>query len=65
LGTAEFIYNNKVNTSTKISPFKANSGRDPRMGFKIRKKRKLEEAKVFTERIKKIQKEAQAALKKR
>ena len=26
LGTAEFAYNNKVQTSTKVSPFKANSG---------------------------------------
>ena len=29
LGTAEFAYNNKVNMSTKVLPFKANSGRDP------------------------------------
>jgi len=26
LGTAEFAYNNKVQTSTKVSPFKANNG---------------------------------------
>ena len=26
LGTAEFAYNNKVQTSTKVSPFKANAG---------------------------------------
>ena len=26
LGTAEFAYNNKVQTSMKVSPFKANSG---------------------------------------
>jgi len=26
LGTAEFTYNNKVQTSTKVSPFKANAG---------------------------------------
>jgi len=26
LGTAEFAYNNKVQTSTKVSLFKANSG---------------------------------------
>jgi len=32
LGTAEFAYNNKAHSSTKISPFKANYGQDPRMG---------------------------------
>jgi len=63
LGTAEFAYNNKVNTSTKVSSFKANSGRDPRMGFKIRRKEKSEGAKEFVERMKKMQEEAQAVLK--
>jgi len=64
LGTAEFTYNNKVNTSTKVSPFKANSRRDPRMGFEMRRQGKTEGAKEFTERMKGIQEEAQAALKK-
>ena len=64
LGTAEFAYNNKVNTLTKVSPFRANHGRDPRMGFEMRKQGKLEGAKEFTGRIKEIQEEAQAALKK-
>jgi len=58
LGTAEFAYNNKVNTSTKVSPFRANSRRDPRMGFEMRKQGKLEGAKEFTERMKGIQEEA-------
>ena len=64
LGTAEFAYNNKVNTSTKVSPFRANSGRDPRIGFGMRKQGKLKGAKKFAERMKRIQKEAQTALKK-
>jgi len=64
LGTAKFAYNNKVNTSTKVSPFRANSGRDPRMGFEMRKQGKLEGAKEFARRMKRIQEEAQAALKK-
>ena len=64
LGIAEFAYNNKVNTSTKVSPFRANSGKDPRMGFEMRKQGKLEGAKEFMERMKKIQEEAQAVLKK-
>jgi len=53
-----------VNTSTKVSPFRANNSRDPRMGFEMRKKEKLEGGRKFAERIKKMQKEAQAALKK-
>jgi len=54
LGTAEFAYNNKVQTSTKVSPFKANSGQDPRMGFELRKKGKFEEANKFAERMQEI-----------
>jgi len=39
LGTAEFVYNNKMYSSTRTLPFKANYEQDPKMGFK-RKKRK-------------------------
>jgi len=63
LRTAEFAYNNKVNTSTKVLPFRANSGRDPRMGFELRKKRKNEGVEAFAKRMKEVQEEAQAALK--
>ena len=63
MGTAEFAYNNKVNTSTKILPFRANSGRDPRMGFELRKKGKNKGVEAFAKRIKEVQEEAQAALK--
>jgi len=38
LGMAEFAYNNKTYSSTKTSPFKANYGQDPRMGFEVRKR---------------------------
>jgi len=62
LGTAEFAYNNKIHTATKILPFKANYGQDPRMGFEGRRKRKYEVVGKFVERIKKIQKEAKAVL---
>jgi len=62
LGTAEFAYNNKIHTTTKILPFKANYGQDPRMGFEGRRKRKYEVVGKFVERIKKIQEEAKAAL---
>jgi len=43
-------------------PFKANYGQDPRMGFEGRRKGKYEAAGKFIEKIKKIQKEAKAAL---
>ena len=62
LGTAEFAYNNKVQTSMKVSPFKVNSKQDPCMGFELRKKRRFEEANKFVERMQEIQKEAKTAL---
>jgi len=62
LGTAEFAYNNKVHSSTRMLPFKANYGQDPRMGFKGRKKGKYEGAEKFIKKIKEIQEEAKAAL---
>jgi len=42
LGTAEFAYNNKVYLSTKKLSFKANYGKDPRIEFEVRKKKKYE-----------------------
>jgi len=64
LETAEFAYNNKVYAGTKVLPFKANSGQDPRIGFEMRKKGKYEGAEKFTENLKNIQEEAKAALQK-
>ena len=64
LGTAEFVYNSKVYSSTKMSPFKANYEQDPRMGFKVRKKGKYEGAEKFVMKIKEIQEEAKVALEK-
>jgi len=64
LGTAEFAYNNKVHAGTKVLPFKANSGQDPRMGFEMRKKGKHEGAEKFAERMKNMQEEAKATLQK-
>ena len=62
LGTAEFAYNNKVHSSTKTLPLKANYGQDPRMGFEVRKKRKYKGAEKFVIKIKEVQKEAKAVL---
>jgi len=61
---AEFAYNNKVHAGTKVLPFKANSGQDPRMGFEMRKKGKHERAKKFAEKMKNVQEEAKTALQK-
>jgi len=57
-------YNNKIHAATKVSPFKVNYGQDPRMGFKGRRKRKYEAVGKFVEKMKKIQEEAKATLKK-
>ena len=62
LGTAEFAYNNKAYSSTQMTPFKANYGQNPRMGFKERKKGKYKGVKKFIKKMKEIQKEARAAL---
>jgi len=62
LGMAEFAYNNKAHSSTRTSPFKANYGQDPRMGFEGRKKGKYEGAEKFIKKMKEIQEEAKAVL---
>ena len=62
MGTAEFAYNNKVHSSTQTTPFKANYGQDPRMGFEGRKKGKYEGAEKFVTKMKEIQEEAKAVL---
>jgi len=62
LGTAEFVYNNKIHAATKISLFKANYGQDLRMGFEGRRKGKYEAAGKFVKRMKRIQEEAKAVL---
>jgi len=54
LETTEFTYNNKINASTQVLLFRANNGRDLRMGFEMRKKRKYEGAGKFTKRVKKV-----------
>ena len=62
---AEFAVDNKVHTTTKMSPFIANYSRELRMGGDIRrKKEKVESVAEFVERIKKVHEEAEVALKK-
>jgi len=62
LGTAEFTYNNKAHSSTKMLSFKANYRQDPRMGFEMRKKGKYKGAEKFVTKMKEIQEEAKAVL---
>jgi len=62
LGTAEFAYNNKVHSSTKTLPFKANYRQDPRMGFEMRRKEKYKGVEKFVIKIKKVQEKAKAVL---
>ena len=64
LASAEFAVNNKVYLATKMSLFITNYSRELRMGGDIRKKGKVEKATEFVERMKKVQEEARAVLKK-
>ena len=64
LVTAEFVVNNKVYMTTKISPFIANYGRKLQIGADIRRKGKVEKTTEFIERIRRVQEKAEVALKK-
>jgi len=50
LEIAEFVYNNKVHSSMRMSLFKANYKQDPRMDFEGRKKGKYVGAEKFIEK---------------
>ena len=56
--------NNKVHIVTKVLPFMANYGKELRIREDIRKKRKVESAIEFVEKMKKVHKKAAAALRK-
>ena len=64
LEMAEFMYNNKKHTATQISPFEANYGLSPRMGFEGRRGKRFEVAEEFTEKIKQVQEEVKVVLEK-
>ena len=64
MGTAKLIYNNKMHLSTKILLFKTNYRQDPRIGFKVRRKGKYKRVEKFVIKMREVQKEAKAALKK-
>ena len=62
LASAEFVVNNKAHLAMKLSPFMVNYGRELRMEGDIKKRGKVEKAMEFAERMKKVHKEAGAAL---
>ena len=61
---AEFVFNNKTHSATKISLFIINYGRELKMGADIRRKRKVEREIEFVKRIKKVQKKTEVILRK-
>ena len=54
LVSAEFAVNNKVHSTTKVSPFMENYGRELRIGRNIRRKEKMEKAMEFMEKLKRV-----------
>jgi len=62
LATAEFIFNNKVHTVMKESPFKVNYRREPRIGFDIRKKGKNMKVEEFAREMKNRHEKVKSAL---
>ena len=63
LASAKFIVNNKVHSTTKVSLFMAKYSRKLRIGGDIRRKGKVEKAMEFVEKLKRVQEEAETALK--
>jgi len=64
LVSAEFAINNKTYSTTKVSLFMVNYGRELRMGVDMRRKGKIEKVMEFAERMRRVQKEVGTALKK-
>ena len=51
--SAEFVINNKIHSTTKVSPFMMNYIRELRMEVDLKRKEKMEKTTEFVERIKK------------
>ena len=62
MATAEFAFNNKIYTVMKLLLFKVNYGRELRISFDIRKKRKHVKTKEFMKEIKNRYEETKVAL---
>jgi len=64
LATVDVAVNNKVHSVTKVLSFIANYGRELRIGADIRRKVKVKKAIEFVERMRRVQEEAGAILRK-
>ena len=64
LAMAKFAVNNKVHSATKVSTFIVNYRRELQMGADIRRKGKVEKVIKFVERMRKVQEEVGAILRK-
>jgi len=65
LATTDFASNNKVHIATKLSLFKVNYEREPRIGFEIRKKEKyVKKMKKTHEKVKAVLTKSQEKMKK-
>ena len=64
LVTAEFAVNNKVYLVTKVLPFIINYRRKLKMGINTKRKGKVEKITKFVKRMKNVQEEVGAVLKK-
>jgi len=62
LAIVEFVVNNKVHSATKVLYFIANYSRELRMEVDIKRKEKVEKATEFAEKMRKVQEEAEVAL---
>jgi hypothetical protein len=62
LALAEFSHNNRVQASTRQTPFMLNNGRHPRMGTEPLRASKVESVNDFVQRMQSARKEAEAAL---
>jgi len=54
LALAELAINNKTHSTTKMSLFMKNYGKEIRMGVDSRRKEKMEKATEFAERMRKV-----------
>jgi hypothetical protein len=64
LPLAEFVYNDRVHSATKVTPFYADNGRHPYKGTAPKTESKNPTAQEFADNMKQIRDEVGAALKK-
>jgi len=63
LVSIEYAINNKTYLTTKVSPFMINYSKELGIEIDLRRKGKMEKATEFVERMRKVQEEAEVALK--